>query len=143
MKNFNTNSNVEVFVIGDIVAYGREHVFPIEKLRLLSIYLYISIADQRKIIKFHEKNLNQFPHEQSLYNSLTIKKDNLLHIYDIFANIKDEKTISKMIEEQEEFSTALSIIAEGEYISEKSLIQLSETKNVELLKKSFQIIKLP
>lgn len=39
MKKFTTKSNVEVFIIGDIIAYGREHVFPIEKLRLLSIYL--------------------------------------------------------------------------------------------------------
>lgn len=73
MKIFNTKSNVEVFIIGDIIAYGREHVFPIEKLRLLSIYLYISIPDQQKIIQFHDENLNKFPYEQSLYNSSTIK----------------------------------------------------------------------
>ena len=113
MKKINTKSNVEVFIIGDIIAYGREHVFPIEKLRLLSIYLYISIPEQQKIIQFHDENLNEFPYEQSLYNSSTIKKDNLQHIYDIFANIKDERSISKMIDEQEEFSSALSIIAEG------------------------------
>lgn len=143
MKKINTKSNVEVFIIGDIIAYGREHVFPIEKLRLLSIYLYISIPEQQKIIQFHDENLNEFPYEQSLYNSSTIKKDNLQHIYDIFANIKDERSISKMIDEQEEFSSALSIIAEGEYISEKSLIQLSETQNVELLKKVLSNHKTP
>lgn len=30
MKKFTTKSNVEVFIIGDIIAYGREHVFQLK-----------------------------------------------------------------------------------------------------------------